>query len=1308
MHQLVPHFILEHYRSGKLSGSLKAAGLFVDLSGFSKMADTLSGYEQPGAEALAEVMRATFEPLVEAVYSQGGFVVGYAGDAFTAIFTEKPDRDPAVLRCLDAAVRMQAHIRDHPQAETPFGQYPMSIKVGISFGDASWKIFESSKGKQATYCIRGSSVDGAVEAEECARPGETFADKQAYGYLQDVVNGQLMDGCYRLTNVRIELPIPHSFSNPLPTPDMQIFIPEAIINLPTVGEFRQVVNLFIDIPIDPTDDSSVTSFMDTVFDLQERYGGFFLRPELSDKGFNLLMFWGAPLSHETDIDRALNFILDLIDQTGLSIRAGITYLTAYAGFMGVPLREDYTAYGWGVNLAARFMKMAVPGEVWISEEAARRAERHFEVEYRDRLAVKGFTRKQKVYTLTGRKESIERVYHDSLIGRTQELKRLSEFVTPIFEGKFAGALVIQGEAGIGKSRLTHTFQHADLFRENPARWIVCQTDEILRQSLNPFKDWLFKRFLVSESQSEKANLNNFNSQLQTIVDVTTVSGLASELERTSSVLAALLGLSQPGSLYEQLDAKERYENTFIALSTLLRAESLQKPLVLFIEDVQWLDEDTHAFLPYFVRSVLAEPDIKYSIAILATRRPEGEFLQFGEVIEPQELDLDRLPPSDLSHLAEHVLGNHVSASLLDLLERRTEGNPFFAEQILRYLSEKNLLSKNEAGLFDADSRAERLLPLDVGAILIARLDSLAQDVRNVVQTASTLGREFELQLLSRMLRGDTDLPQKVTYAEQADIWFPLDQIRYIFRHALLRDAAYSMQLLTRQRELHKLAVSAIEMLYAHDLSPHYGELAYHAERANQVKKALLYLPLAGKLAASVYQNKQAVDYFSRALNLTPAEDLYAQYNHLLTRAKLYGLMGERARQVQDLDMLERLSRQLGNDAFLAQIWIMRADHAYTISDYQYAIEKSKQALDLAQSSGSESVTLDAYRISSLALLRQGKLDQAMQHAEKGLQLVRHLGRQLEEGKILNTMGLIALEQKEPTSAQAYFEQALSIARETSNRGLETKTLNNLGNSAGFILGDYAAAHDYYEKSHLIAQERGDRSSQSVALGNLGWAAGMQGDFGSARTYHKQVLSLGRELGDMYHETYTLINLSAVAINQGEGQVAISHAKQANELSRKIGERSGEAWSLLYLGYANLLEKNYDVAKDFFQESVTIRAELGQESLAFEPAAGLIQVALETDDLATASSETEEILQHLENGGSFEGTEEPLRIYLACYRALEKLRDPRSPEVLHGAVELLETQVSKLPDTEASWMFIQNVPYRRDIQDAWKKLQRGIN
>jgi predicted ATPase len=1084
---------------------------------------------------------------------------------------------------------------------------------------------------------------------------------------------------------------------------VQNFVPEAIINLPANGEFRQVVNLLIDIPIDPMNDTSVASFMGTVFDLQERYGGFFLRPELSDKGFNLLIFWGAPLALETDIVRALNFILDLANQTGLLFKAGITYLTAYAGFMGGSLREDYTAYGWGLSLAARFMKMAAPNEIWVDEDVALRAERYFEVHYKDEIAVKGFKHKQKIYKLVGRKELTRTVYHGDLIGRAQELGDLKRFVRPIFQGEFAGVLVVQGEAGIGKSRLVHAFQLDDLFQKKHANWIVCQTDEILRESLNPFRDWLLKRFNVSVSQSEEDNFENFSARLKEIIDAITISELAAELERTKSVLAAFLGLIQPGSLYEQLDAKERYENTFIALSTLLRAESLQKPIILFIEDIQWLDNDTRAFLPYLVRSILAEPDNKYPISILVTRRVEGDYPQFGELVNLEFMELNRLSLNDLSCLASHILGEGISDSLLDLLDRRTEGNPFFAEQIMRYLSEKNLISKNQDNLFDADLHAEKSLPLDVGAILIARLDSLSQDVRNVVQTASILGREFEVQLLTRMLREDSDLSQKIAHAERAEIWLPMDQIRYIFRHALLREAAYSMQLLTRQQELHALAVSAMEMLYAHDLESHYGELAYHAERASLVGKALYYLPLAGNFAASFYRNNQAVDYFSRAIALTSPENLHEQYEYLLLRGKLYGLIGERKLQLQDLDKLERLSRQIDDNELLAQVWIMRADYAYSISDYQNAFEHSQQALDLSHSTGAKEVASDSYRISSLSLIRQGKLDAAMEQAEEGLQLVRRLGKRIEEGRILNSIGLIALEQKNPASAHKYLEEALHIARETSRRGLETKSLNNLGTSAGLIQGDYIAAREYYKQAYLIARERGDRIMQSATLGNMGWAAGMQGDIKAAHSYHEKALSLSREVGDRYQEANTLCNLSSVAIIQSDAEPALNYARQANKLARAIRERSGEAWSLLYLGYAFLLRHNYEQSRSAFYRAIRV-SELAQPNLVPEVVAGLLQVALEVDDLPAVRHETEKIVTQMDMGETFEGSEEPLRIYLACYHGLEKLKDARSDIVLREAARLLDSKLSNLKNKEARRMYVENVPWRRAIQVAWKKAQ----
>ncbi len=1304
MRQLVPHYILEKYVSGQHRGSLRAAGIFVDLSGFSIMTDVLARHGQAGAETLADVMRAVFEPLVAAVYAQGGFVVGYAGDAFTAIFDEQPARGPATLRGLAAVIAMQEHIHANSNVETPFGRFPIFIKAGLGFGEADWLILKNADGGRVTYCMRGTSVDGSVNAEECARPGDIVLDAASYAELQDLVTVQPAGNCFRLEAMKGDLPAPFPYyADPEPASELlSLFYPDEVVNQPAVGEFRQVVNMFIGIPFDPTDGAFVRPFMESIFALQDRYGGFFLRPDLDDKGFNILMFWGAPTARENDIDRALNFLLDLAERVKIPFKAGVTYKLAYAGFIGAPLREDYTAYGWGVNLASRLMESALPGEVRLDAEVASRADRHFIVTDLGEYVFKGFSGKSRVFALAGRKKLPEIVYRGDLVGRAAELERLAEFVAPLREGKFAGVLVVNGDAGIGKSRLIHTFQ-ASSSNHVAAQWVVCQTDEILRQSLNPFKDWLRARFQYSESDPDAINLQNFESQLRKIIASAPDPRLAMELDRTASVLAALLGLSRAGSLYEQLDAKARYDNTLIALSALLQAESLRTPLILFLEDAQWMDEDTRTFLSYFFRALLADPEKQYPVAVIASKRPEGIFPKL-DAAYLHWIDLPQLAPSDLGRIAETFLGGPAEPVLLEILEQRSEGNPFFAEQILRYLSENGLLARDEGGRYRLAMPAGDSLPTDVRALLVARLDRLSRDVREVVQTASVLGREFELRLLAEMLREDAELMHKVSRAEDADIWFPLDEVNYIFRHALLRDAAYSMQLLARQRQLHDLAVSAIESLYGHELVEHYGKLAYHAEKSGHGRKARTYLTLAGKSASRAYQNHQAVDYFTRALALTPAGDLRPQFDLLIDRCELYRRLGARDLQSHDLDLLSELAGQLNDEILVAHVLMLRSKYYFSGGEFPESIECAAQAVSVALLREDADDMLDAYNVWAVALLRQGSPDEAMQKAKEGLRQARIAGRRHHEGSILNSMGMIAMEQKEPASAQGYFEQALAIAQEIHDRRLETMVINNLGNSAGFVRADYLAARSYYEQAHAIVQEWGDRSAEGLVLANLGWVAGMQGDFEAARAYHGRALSIAREVGNPHQETYTLINLSAAAGVQGDTATAVQSARQACDLARRSGDRAAEAWSLLYSGHAFLLLGEIEEARGAYAACLHIREALDQPGANMEPKAGLIEAALASDDLDSARMLTEEILGHLAGGGTLDGTEEPLRIYFTCYRALERLKDPRSRNVLQEAGQLLQMQVSKFADEAARRLYVESVPWRRAIHRAWQSLR----
>jgi tetratricopeptide (TPR) repeat protein len=211
---------------------------------------------------------------------------------------------------------------------------------------------------------------------------------------------------------------------------------------------------------------------------------------------------------------------------------------------------------------------------------------------------------------------------------------------------------------------------------------------------------------------------------------------------------------------------------------------------------------------------------------------------------------------------------------------------------------------------------------------------------------------------------------------------------------------------------------------------------------------------------------------------------------------------------------------------------------------------------------------------------------------------------------------------------------------------------------------------------------------------------MLGDFPSARSYHERAILLAREVGHVYLETYTLINLSANAGVTNEPQASLNYAEKALELSYKAGDRSGEAWSLLYMGYAYLLLFDLPRAADAFQRAMLIRDELGQPGMKVEALAGLIQTYLEKGDGSSALRETENILSYLEQGGTLEGAEAPLRIYYACFLTLKKTGDLRSQNVLRAAVQLLETQVSKLRSEASRRRYVENVPWRHALRQAW--------
>lgn len=1305
MHRLVPQFILDNYQAGNYHGRFQAVGLLVDVTGFSTMTDALARQGMHGSEVLANGMRQVFDPMIQSVIEHGGYVVGFAGDAITALFPVAEPVEAAYSKAIAAALDIQEYRSNNADFVMPYGRFNISVKIGLGTGEARWRIVVAADGKRATYYFHGGAIDQAVSSLQLSNSGEIILSPDLYQASGGAVSGTHKGADFLLTGYAGELPARTELD--LPPPDaghLRLFCSAEVSSHDLTGEFRPAVNLFIGIQPDVDREMHLESFLQKVFSLQDVYGGLFSRVDIGDKGTNLLMFWGAPLAQENDVERALNFFLELLKESKAPLKAGITYRLAYAGYMGGSLQEEYTCYGWGVNLSARLMMAAGPGEMWVDEEIARRAGGRFNFQQIGQQKFKGFAREQNVFRLLERKEDDRAIFSGEFVGREVELETLHSFIGPIWSGEFAGMLTVLGEPGIGKSRLIDAFKASSLFVRNKSYWAVCQTDQIVRQSLNPFRYWLKRYFNITESMDETESKQAFDEKLEAIIASIPDEDLSRNLNRTRSFLGELVDLHWPDSLYEKLDAQGRYDNTFIALSTLLRGESLRQPVLILIEDTHWLDNDTKAFLLYLERTLLAETSKSYPVAIIATSRREGTPLTL-EQAPNTTLDLTELTRADLSKLAENLLDGEAAPSLLETLEGRAEGNPFFIEQIVRYLQETDKLEPSEKGWQIAGEQTLEALPTDISAILVSRLDRLNREVRDVVQTAAVLGREFELRLLSKMLHDDRVLPEKVHHAVEAEILSALTEIRYIFRHALLRDAAYDMQLRARRQELHKIAVEAFELIYRDQLSPHYSEIAYHADRAGQKEKAKKFYVLAGENAARAYKNSLGIESYTRALALSSLEDIQERIELLLARAALYRATGDRAGQEQDLATLELLAEKQRNNRNRAIIALRQASFAFDLGEFHEAQQLAESAIDLAESVRALDVIAHVYRILPLVLARQGLLQLAIQTAQTGIDLTEQVGDLPGKGQLFNDLGLIVLEQKEPAQARDYFEKSISIARESGNRRLEAQVLNNMGNISGMFENDYVTARKYFEKTLEIVREIGNRIGECYALGNLAWVTSILGNFEQARGYYEESLRVSRETGNQYQEAYSLVNLSAMMISMGKHSEAAAYAEQALLGARKLEDRSAEAWALTYLGFSHLGLSNYSEAKDKHQKALGIRRSLDQHSLVMESLAALAHVELEKNDSVSALEYIEEILSHLGSSGNLDGAEEPLRIYLTVYDTLAANLDPRADQILKEANTVLQKQVARIQGKTNREMFVNNVPWRRKIHEIWQQRQK---
>ena len=1203
----MPDFILEQYAKGQFSGRIAAAALFVDISGFTTLSETFMQHGPEAAENLADMMQAVFDPLVEAVQGQGGFITGFAGDAFTALFKDEAGgtgdapfqpSDATIHQSVAAALHIQQFMQAHPTQHTPYSEFPFAVKLGLAEDMVHWGIVTDeepvSREAQAVYYFRGEAIEACAAAEKQAQPGELILTPSLAQRLGSALLTQPSGSFYRL--IAINQPLATPSQVPPAPPDsthLGAFLPRPILQQTLRGEFRPVLTLFINLQTGD-DPSRLTTFIHDLFHLQQQYGGFLSQVDFGDKGCTLLLFWGMPTSYENDVERALNFALSLAETTPETFRIGITYRLMYAGFVGSSLRQTYSCYGRGVNLAARLMTAAPWGSTWMDEETAYRAQRQFTLVRQGALTFKGFADRQTVYALLAQRSfRPSELYQTPLAGRETELDQLLAFLQPLTRGKHAGAMVLRGEAGIGKSRLVYALRHHPQVRDMGLGWARCQTDQILRHPFNPFRYFLDGYLDQGDGLDATENLRRFHLKYDELIAAAAEPDLRYGLERGRAFIAALLDLYWLDSLYTHLSPETRFENTLDALKNFLKAESLRRPLIIQLEDAHWLDPETAQFLPHLLRNV---EDIPF--ALLITLRPGQDELLRGLVY--QVMDLAPLEEAALAQLAETILGIAAAPSLIDLLRQRAEGNPFFAEQMLLYLQEQGTLLREADGTVGLQTPVpDTALPADVRALLIARLDRLSQEVKNVVQTASVLGREFEVQLLIAMLQREQGVMDMVAAAEQAAIWSSLNQLRYLFKHTLLREAAYDMQLRTRRRTLHQLAGQALESVYAHDLTPHWGLLAYHFEQAGIVPKAVHYLEHAADFAREAYQNDAALDYYDRLIPLLQTPDhepdgttnLLPLVKVLLHKGEIHLLTGRWPEAEAAFTTALHLATQTGASGYQAEAQTALSNLLQRRGDNQKALNYQQQALALYEATSDGRGI--AHSLNQLGVIYRnlGEYEQALNHHKQALQLSRHTDERASIARNLGSMAIVHEAQGAYEQSLACYREAWHISQEMGDPLAVAVYTGNMGN-VYWYQGQYEQALTFYRQALQVNQEIGHKRGMAIRLGNMGSTYRKLGNYEQALACYRQALLIDRELGRKTGIAANLSNMGLIYSQKGEYEPAAHAFQQALRLDQEAGNRRGQAIRLGNLGQLHREQGELQQALGYYDQAIALCRQLG--------------------------------------------------------------------------------------------------------------------
>jgi class 3 adenylate cyclase/predicted ATPase len=944
------------------------------------------------------------------------------------------------------------------------------------------------------------------------------------------------------------------------------------------AERRHLTVMFIDLvgstalstQIDPEDMGKVIrAFQNIVAGEITRFGGHVAR----FMGDGALAYFGWPRAHEDEAEQAvragLAIVATLAKPTGggkpMTCRVGIaTGLVVVGELVGEGAAQEETVVGETPNLAARLLGAAEPGMVIIVEATRRLLGKVFEIIDLGPHTLKGIAAPVPTFAVRGERSSDSRFAARCgdrllpMVGREQELALLIERWRQA-RSREGQLVLLVGEAGIGKSRITNALIDAVAADDYVRIHYQCSpyhADSALYPTIQQ----------LTRAAGDRAG-DTTETKLDKLERLLAQAG--ADTGEAAPLIAALLGLAGEGRYGAlRLTPQQQRARTLDALIRQLVGLAQRRPVLWVVEDAHWIDPTTQELIELALDRVA-----RSRVLVLLTARPTFEHGFGGHPIMTL-LTLNRLGREQVERIVDRITGGKtLPAALLHEIARRTDGVPLFVEEMTKAVLESGLLRETEASWVLDGPLREQTVPTSLQDSLMARLDHL-QPVKQVAQTAAVIGREFDHALLVAIapLPGPA-LEAALEGLVGAELVFrrgtPPDAT-YLFKHALVRDAAYESLLKRRRVELHGEIARALEERFPQIARDQPELLAHHLTEAGKPDAAVPYWQRAGERAARASANAEATAHFRQAIALVEGLPISNERDHLELRLQTqlagclfategYGAAATVAAVVRAYELSDRVS----DPALLFPVLYGQWVYNIVWAQHPLALEIADRFLQLSKGQADTGPALIGHRMLGTSFFNLGRTTEAVAELEQALALYqpdRHAGLAYQYGQDQRASGLTVLAQAQwqlgfPDHARAAVDEAIAHGRRSSHANSLAYALYWGGIVLEYFLGDLDMVEQHARELADLFDRHGMAMWQAYAHVAVGWRRARAGEAVTSITMIEKGLTGLEATGTVYWRPFQLLLLADAHVAHG----AIDNALAVLDEALAVSVRQKELW-----------------------------------------------------------------------------------------------------------------------------------------------------